>query len=54
MKAAHYRNWIASGGAPADFVAAWPEMRREVLKRRTLETEEQARVENRHRTLRTF
>ena len=37
------RQWKASGGTEAAFEGAWPSMREEMLKRRTLERETQAR-----------
>lgn len=46
-KQAAFRGWAASGGAPADFEAAWPEMRREAAKRRTLDADEAARASQR-------
>ena len=36
-------SWVANGGAPPEFGAAWAELKAEVLKRRTLENEDEAR-----------
>ncbi len=38
-----FRSWVANGGAPGDFEAAWPDLRAETLRRRTVEAESAAR-----------
>jgi hypothetical protein len=42
-KRAMFNTWVANGGTPAEFEAAWPNLRREMLTQRTLEQETQAR-----------
>jgi hypothetical protein len=42
-KRAMFNTWVASGGSPAEFEAAWPNLRREMLTQRTLEQETRAR-----------
>jgi hypothetical protein len=42
-KRAVFISWVANGGSPAEFEAAWPNLRREMLTQRTLEQETQAR-----------
>jgi colicin import membrane protein len=42
-KRAMFNTWVANGGSPAEFEAAWPNLRREMLTQRTLERETQAR-----------
>jgi hypothetical protein len=44
MKEPALASWTASGGREADFEKAWPSLRVEMLKRRTLENEEQTRA----------
>jgi hypothetical protein len=34
---AMFNTWVANGGSPAEFEAAWPNLRREMLTQRTLE-----------------
>ncbi len=43
-KRSAFRTWTANGGNAGDFEATWPELRREALKRRTLDAEERARA----------
>ena len=38
-----FNSWVASGGAPGEFEAAWPNLKREMLTQRTLEADTQAR-----------
>jgi hypothetical protein len=38
-----FNTWVAQGGAPGEFEAAWPSLRAEELKRRTLEGENTGR-----------
>jgi hypothetical protein len=38
-----FNSWVANGGAPSEFEAAWPILKREMLTQRTLEQETQAR-----------
>jgi colicin import membrane protein len=42
-KRAMFNTWVAQGGAPGEFEAAWPSLRAEELKRRTLEGENAGR-----------
>jgi hypothetical protein len=42
-KRAMSNSWVAQGGAPGEFEAAWPALRAEMLKARTLEGEHVAR-----------
>jgi hypothetical protein len=42
-KRAMFNSWVAQGGAPGEFEAAWPSLRAEELKRRTLEGENAGR-----------
>jgi hypothetical protein len=42
-KRAMFNTWVANCGSPAEFEAAWPNLRREMLTQRTLERETQAR-----------
>jgi hypothetical protein len=37
-----FNSWVANGGAPEEVEAAWPELRAEMLKWRTLERDSQA------------
>jgi hypothetical protein len=46
-KRAVFNSWVANGGAPGEFEAAWPELRAEMLKRRTIEQDSQARQQQR-------
>jgi hypothetical protein len=43
LKHTVFNSWVANGGVPGEFEAAWPELKAEVLKRRTLENEDAAR-----------
>ncbi len=43
LKAENRQRYLSSGGTEAEFEAAWPEMKAEILKRRTLEAEEETR-----------
>lgn len=43
LKRAMFNSWVAKGGAPGEFEEAWPELKAEHLKRRTLEDEDEAR-----------
>jgi hypothetical protein len=36
-KRAMFNTWVANGGSPTEFEAAWPNLRREMLTQRTLE-----------------
>jgi membrane protein involved in colicin uptake len=42
-KRAMFNTWIAQGGAPVEFEAAWPDLRAQMLMQRTLEGENAAR-----------
>ena len=42
-KRAMFNTWVANGGSPSEFEAAWPNLRREMLTQRTLEHDSQAR-----------
>ena len=42
-KRAVFNSWVANGGSPGEFEAAWPNLKREMLTQRTLEQETQAR-----------
>jgi hypothetical protein len=42
-KRAVFNSWVANGGAPSEFEAAWPSLKREMLTLRTLEQDSQAR-----------
>jgi colicin import membrane protein len=42
-KRAMFNTWIAQGGAPGEFEAAWPDLRAQMLKQRTLEGENAGR-----------
>jgi hypothetical protein len=42
-KRAVFNSWVANGGSPGEFEAAWPNLKREMLTQRTLERETQAR-----------
>ena len=42
-KRAMFNSWVANGGSPGEFEAAWPNLKREMLTQRTLERETQAR-----------
>ena len=42
-KRAMFNTWVANGGSPEEFEAAWPNLRREMLTQRTLEEETRAR-----------
>jgi hypothetical protein len=42
-KRAMFNTWVANGGSPGEFEAAWPNLRREMLTQRTLERDTQAR-----------
>jgi hypothetical protein len=42
-----FNTWVANGGAPGEFEAAWPNLRREMLTQRTLEREAGAREAHR-------
>jgi hypothetical protein len=46
-KRAMFNSRVANGGAPGDFEAAWPNLRREMLAQRTLEREAGAREAHR-------
>ena len=54
MKDSARRAWTASGGTEGEFEEEWPSLRTEMLKRRTLENEEQARTAQRRRNIRAF
>ena len=43
LKRTVFNRWVANGGAPKEFEAAWPELKAEVLKRRTLANEDESR-----------
>ena len=42
-KRAVFNSWIANGGSPGEFEAAWPNLKREMLTKRTLDAESSAR-----------
>jgi dTMP kinase len=46
--------WMAAGGTAEAFEKAWPGLWEEILKRHTLETEEQARLEYQRYMARSF
>jgi hypothetical protein len=47
MKGRAQRTWIAAGGTEGEFEEAWPSLRTEMLKRRTLEDDANARASQR-------
>jgi hypothetical protein len=47
VKRAMFGSWVANGGAPGEFEAAWPTLKREMLTQRTLEREAGAREAHR-------
>ena len=47
MKDRAQRTWIAGGGTEGEFEDAWPSLRTEMLKRRTLEDDANARTSQR-------
>jgi hypothetical protein len=47
MKKAALVSWESSGGTIAEFEEAWPSLRTEMLKRRTLENDANARATHR-------
>jgi hypothetical protein len=47
MKNRAHRTWIAAGGTEGEFEDAWPTLRTEMLKRRTLEDDANARASQR-------
>ncbi len=49
VKREMFGSWVANGGAPSEFEAAWPEIKAERLKRLTLENENEARELHRAR-----
>jgi hypothetical protein len=42
-KCVAFNSWVAKGGAPSEVEAAWPNLKREMLTKRTLEHDSQAR-----------
>jgi len=44
MKESVLYSWVASGGSEEDFEGAWPSLKVEMLKQRTLEAEERSRI----------
>jgi len=54
MRDSALHSWVASGGSEEDFEEAWPSLKVEMLKRRTLEAEEHARVATQCHFSRTF
>jgi hypothetical protein len=42
-KCVAFNSWVAQGGAPSEVEAAWPNLKREMLTKRTLEHDSQAR-----------
>ena len=44
LKHAMFDSWVAKGGTPGEFEAAWPDLKAEHLKRRPLEDEHEARM----------
>jgi hypothetical protein len=42
-----FNSWVANGGSPGEFEAAWPNLRREMLTQRTLKREAGAREAHR-------
>jgi hypothetical protein len=49
-----FNTWIAQGGDPGEFEAAWPSMRLEQLRQRTLEADSAARESQRRQALSRF
>lgn len=47
MKDRAQRTWIAGGGTEGEFEEAWPSLRTEMLKRRTLDNDANARASQR-------
>lgn len=47
LKASVFRSWTANGGTAGEFEAAWPEIKADMLKRRTIEQDARAREEMR-------
>lgn len=54
MKAEVFGSWTANGGTAEEFEAAWPQMRAEMLKQRTIEQDVRAREEMRAHTRSAF
>jgi len=54
MKDSACRSWTAAGGTEEEFEESWSSLRTEMLKRRTLENEEQARTAQRRHNIRSF
>ena len=46
--------WLASGATEGEFERAWPQLRKEEIKRRAEEAEAQARSESFQRTIKNF
>jgi hypothetical protein len=49
-KRAMFNTWVANGGVPSEFEAAWPNLRREMLTQRTLAADSAARESQRQQT----
>jgi hypothetical protein len=47
VKRQMFNSWVANGGSPGEFEAAWPNLRREMLTQRTLKREAGAREAHR-------
>ena len=47
MKAMVFRSWTANGGTAGEFEDAWPEIKADMLKQRTIERESRAREDMR-------
>lgn len=43
MKDSVLRSWVHAGGSEEDFEQAWPSLKAEILKRRTIESQADAR-----------
>ena len=54
MRDSALASWKANGGTEEEFTEEWPSLRTEMLRRRTLEGEEQARTAQRRATIRRF
>jgi len=54
MKKSALASWESSGGTEAEFEKAWPSLRLETLKRRTLEDGERARIVQRRSNISTL
>jgi len=54
MKDSALHSWVVSGGSEEDFGEAWPSLKVEMLKARTLEAEERSRIATQRHMRSTF